>query len=542
MAMKIGKWLLGASLAACVAGAAQAQVVERPVAPLKIDSGMVAGQQMASGVKTWFGIPFAAPPLRENRWREPQPVKAWNGVFNADRKAPECIQPLRSADINHYFGNEATSEDCLYLNIWAPASANANAKLPVVVWLYGGGLRVGSSGMAVYDGDKLAEKGVVYVNLNYRVGALGFMAHPELTAESPHKASGNYGFLDQVAALQWVKRNIAAFGGDPSNVTISGQSGGSRSVSVLVASPLAKGLFQKAQMMSGSTLNTWGQGVLPTRAQLEPEGVKLQQILKAKTLAAMRAVSGDLVVAAQDSIRSGASVDGYFLPEAPSAIVAKGAHNDVPMIMEFTRDESQNTMSRAANVAAYKAAAQSSLGKDSDAFLKLFPASTDAQAKEQGSLAGQAVGMGGNMRGSALNVAAHGKAPVYFARFSRVQPYTEGVYLADHDPKTAGAYHMGDVPYWFTTFDAFNQFRETRTWTATDRALTETMSTALINFAKTGTPSAPGMPAWPRFTAKDQRAMDFGDKVSVISISPKQYDFMANRTLANQPRQQGGGS
>ncbi len=533
---------VGACAAALVAASAvTAQIVERPIAPVRIDSGMLAGQQLASGVKTWFGVPFAAPPVRENRWREPQPVKAWNGVFNADRMSPECLQTLRGSNINHYFGEEATSEDCLYMNIWAPPSSTAASKLPVVVWLYGGGLRVGSAGMAPYDGENLAKKGVIFVNLNYRVGALGFMAHPELTAESPHGASGNYGFLDQVAALKWIQRNIAAFGGDPGNVTITGQSGGGRSVSTLVASPLAKGLFHKAQMLSGSTLNPEGQGRLPTRATLEAEGVKFQQILKRTSIATMRHVPGDLILAAQDEIQSGASVDGYFLPEAPSALVAKRLHNDVPMILGFTRDESRSTLSRAPNAVAYRTAAQSALGDQAAAYLALFPGSTDAEAKENGSTAGQAGGMGGNVRAGALQAANNSNSPIYVTRFSRVQPYKPGVVFDDHDPATVGAYHMGEVPYWLDTQWSLNKFSETRVWTPHDRDLMEKMSGALINFAKTGVPSAHGMPAWPRFTASDQRVMDFGDTVQVYALPVRQYEFMANRTLANQPRGGGGG-
>jgi para-nitrobenzyl esterase len=189
---------------------ANAQIVERPIPedPVVVDSGAVSGKLLDSGVRAYFGVPFAAPPVRDLRWREPQPVQAWKGVYRADRKAPECIQVLRRHDINHYFGEEATSEDCLYLNIWAIGTAKPGAKLPVIVYVYGGGFTLGSSGIAMYGGETLAKKGVVFVNFNYRVGALGFLAHPELTAESPHQASGNYGFLDQIAALQWIKRNI----------------------------------------------------------------------------------------------------------------------------------------------------------------------------------------------------------------------------------------------------------------------------------------------------------------------------------------------
>ena len=197
------------TLFAVVIGATLAQVVQPiPADPLVIDSGRVSGKLLASGVKAYFAIPFAAPPVRELRWRAPQTVTPWKGVYNADRMPAKCIQNLRNSDLNHYFGEEPTSEDCLYVNVWAPSSAKPGQKLPVLVFIYGGGFVQGSSAMANYGGESLAKKGVVYVSFNYRVGALGFMAHPELTAESTRRASGNWGLLDQVAALQWVNRNI----------------------------------------------------------------------------------------------------------------------------------------------------------------------------------------------------------------------------------------------------------------------------------------------------------------------------------------------
>ena len=199
--------------------------------PIAVDGGRIDGVTLPSGVRAWLGVPFAAPPLRDLRWKAPQPVTPWRGVYHADRFAPECLQPLRGSMQNHYFGNEATSEDCLYLNIWAPPKPGK--RLPVMVWIYGGGFTIGSASMANYSGEPLARAGVISVNLAYRVGSLGFFAHPELSRESGYGASGNYGLMDQIAALQWVRRNIARFGGDPANVTIAGQSAGSFSVALL---------------------------------------------------------------------------------------------------------------------------------------------------------------------------------------------------------------------------------------------------------------------------------------------------------------------
>ncbi|HET9510772.1 MAG TPA: carboxylesterase family protein, partial [Sphingomonas sp.] len=238
-------WRAPLAAVALVALTAQSQ----PAAPVRTtDAGRVEGIALSSGVDAFLGIPFAAPPVRDLRWKPPQPRAPWSGVYHADRFAPECLQPLRSPRQNHYFGEEATSEDCLYLNVWAPRAAK---KAPVVVWIYGGGFTIGSASMANYSGEPLARAGVVRVNLAYRVGALGFLAHPALSREQQGR-SGNYGLMDQIAGLYWIRRNIARFGGDPDNVTIVGQSAGSMSVALLQTSPAARGLFRRAVGMSGS--------------------------------------------------------------------------------------------------------------------------------------------------------------------------------------------------------------------------------------------------------------------------------------------------
>lgn len=292
-----------------------APALARPVA---VDGGKVEGVTLPSGVNAWLGVPFAAPPLRELRWQPPQPVKPWAGVYHADRFAPQCLQPLRSPRQNHYFGNEATSEDCLYLNVWAPKSAK---KLPVVVWVYGGGFNIGSASMANYSGEPLARAGVVRVNIAYRVGALGFMAHPELSRESGYGASGNYGLMDQIAALQWVKRNIAKFGGDPDNVTIAGQSAGSMSVALLQMSPKARGLFHRVVGMSGSPFG----GMLGpvSRDKAEAQGLALQKELGAASLSDLRAVPGDKVAAAT-SPRDPIVIDGRYVTGSAEQVFARG--------------------------------------------------------------------------------------------------------------------------------------------------------------------------------------------------------------------------
>ncbi len=515
---------------------AASQIVETPVPgdPLGIDSGSVSGKVLPSGVKAYLGIPFAAAPVGELRWREPQPVKPWKGVYHADRKMPECIQVLRPHNINHYFGEEASSEDCLYLNVWAPPTAKAGANLPVVVYIYGGGSTIGSSGMALYAGEHVAARGAVFVNFNYRLGALGFMAHPALTAESPHHQSGNYAYLDQVAALQWIQRNIAKFGGDPRKVIISGQSAGASSVSLLQASPLAKGLFRGVVAMSGGA---WGNnGKATSLADAQKIGVQVQEALKAKSIDDLRQAPADRILALQEefqvgarggSIRvGGANVDGYFLPKSPAELFAGHLQNDVPAIVGFTHDESSNALRSAKNLDEYKAAARKLYADAAEEFLKLYPASSDAEAREMGRTAAREGMVERSARNWATVQAASGTAPVYLYMYSRVHPYIPGVVIADQDPATIGAYHTSDVPYWFGTQDALNLIHPTRNWTAYDRDLSHKMMDTLFALANTGNPATPSV-RWPQWKAASEQLVEFGDTIDIQVMNTPRLAFMA---------------
>ena len=476
--------------------------VETPLPPIETSGGLVAGKVLDSGVHAWFGVPYAQAPLRELRWKPPQPV-TWSGVYNADRFAPECIQSLRGSNINHYFGNEATSEDCLYLNIWAPPDAEAGER-PVLVWIYGGGLQVGSAAMRNYSGESLAAKGAVYVSMNYRLGILGFLAHPALSAESPQGASGNYGMLDQVAALKWIQENIASFGGDPDSVTIMGQSGGGRSVVSLQISPLARGLFHRAISMSGVV-----DPYPTTRTDAEQDGLALQAALGAESIDAMRHVAPDVIHAVQADHFSGLIVDGYYFPEAPAEIFSRGEQSDVPLIIGNTADDGGGALARAITLEAYRDTVNQLYGEQADEFLRLFPATNDAEARVAARAAAVLSGRAGNAYNWAVAQNTYGDAPVYAYQFSRTQPYTPGVSFADHNPATAGAYHTADVPYWLQTLDSLNLFRETRTWTAFDRDLADLMSDAVLNFAVTGDPSH-GDLNWPAFTPDNELIVNFG--------------------------------
>ena len=502
-----------------------------PVAgdPVTIDAGKVAGTQVDSAVKAYLGIPFAAPPIRENRWRAPQPIKPWSGVLNADTTRAECYQGLRAPSINHYFGDENAAEDCLYLNVWAPSGAKAGDKLPVVVWIYGGAFNVGSASSAIYSGAPLAGKGVIYVAANYRLGLFGFLAHPELTAESGRNASGNWGFLDQVEALKWVQRNVAAFGGDPNNVTLVGQSAGSMSINNLQASPLARGLFHRVYGMSGATVEGGAGGGAPL-AQAEAQGVKLQQAVKAASIADLRNYAPDRLtaLAQQAQVRAGPAIDGWYLPKTTSEIFAAGQQSDVPVVTGWTANDigTEVPIRNATTLAEYQAAAKAMYGDKAEMLLRTYPAKTDAEARRQAQAIGTDSGFGVGARAWVRAQTATGKQPAYLFLVSRVQPFTPGVKYTDFDQSKAGAYHMGDVPYFLGTYEAFNLFRTTRDWTAYDRELSNRMQDTIVAFAKTGNPSTPAV-KWPAWTGRTEPLVMFGDDVTVGRINTVGADFLA---------------
>nr|AGU11497.1 Carboxylesterase family [uncultured organism] len=458
-------------------------------APVAVTGGQIDGVTLPSGVSAWLGIPFAAPPVRDLRWKPPQPVAAWTGVYHADRFAPECLQPLRGPAQNHYFGNEATSEDCLYLNVWAPKAAR---KAPVMVWIYGGGFNIGSASMANYSGEPLAKAGVVRVNIAYRVGPLGFFAHPELTREGGG-ASGNYGLMDQIAALRWVRDNIASFGGDPDNVTIVGQSAGSMSVALLQMSPAAKGLFARAVGMSGSPFGGM-LGPAPL-ATAEAQGVALQNEVGATSLAAMRGMPADRIVAATTH-RDAITVDGKVVTGTAEQVFAGRRQNDVPVLIGYTRDESFRPFGPIADRAGLAAAVRVRFGGDAAAILKAY--GTDDPARDAADIARDAT-VGRQMTDWARYQQRYGTKPVFAYLFTRRQPYAPGITFSDHDPATVGAYHSGDVPYWLRTRSAFNLFRQTRVWEPGDVSLEAEMSGALLAFARGGVPVSRMAGSWPKF-------------------------------------------
>ena len=485
--------------------------------PVKIESGLISGVKSDAGdVIAFKGIPFAAPPVGDLRWKAPQPAQAWNDVKKCDALGPSPMQgkpvPFMVYTPEFLIPESPISEDCLYLNVWT--KAKKNDKKPVLVWIYGGGFRSGGAGVPIYDGEAMAKKGIIFVSVNYRVGVFGFLAHPELTKESPDHASGNYGLLDQIAALKWVKKNIAAFGGDPDNVTIDGQSAGSMSVNCLVASPVAKGLFNHAISESGSYLIAHPDINTNTLSSAEQQGVKLQEAVNAKSLKELRNVAAADLMKVNGNY--GPIIDGYVLPEAVDQLFAKGKQNDVPVITGWNHDDA--LIGSFKTKEAFIQQAKDQYGADADTFLKYYPASTDEEAKRsQINLSrDRTFAMSGYQWGKIQS--RQGKSPIYIYNFNRRLPATA-------DYVKYGAFHTGEVAYVFDDLKFLN-----RPWEPADHELASMMSDYWVNFITTGDPNGGALPAWPKFNADTHEAMVF-DKASGKQPLPDkaELDFMLSR-------------
>ena len=456
------------------------------------DSGTLAGtvEDGTIPLRIFRGVPFAAPPVGALRWREPQPAPRWSGVRQATTFGDRCMQQPLFSDM--MFRSPRTSEDCLYLNVWTPA-ATGRAKLPVLVYIYGGGFQAGDGSEKRYDGAAMARRGIVVVTLNYRLGVFGFLAHPELTATSPHHASGNYGLLDQVAALDWVKRNIAAFGGDPARITIGGESAGSMSVSALMTSALSRGTIAGAIGESGAMMHDL---TPPTLAEAEAKGAAFAQSIDAPTLAALRALPADTLLAAQGKardLRAGPILDGYLLTEAPSATYANGKAARVPLLVGSNSQEAPAAAilgSAPPTLATYRAGLTRLYGDKADALFALYPAQTDADVLPAATaLASDAFLALPTWKWFDLH--RRTAAPTYYYSYTRVRP--RAVADTSSRPQPWGAVHSAEIEYALGNFDANPLYA----WTEQDRTVSATMSAYFANFIKTGNPNGSGVPVWP---------------------------------------------
>lgn len=496
--------------------------------PIHTQSGAVMGVQGAlPGITVFKGIPYAAPPVGELRWKPTQPPADWHGVLKADHFGANCPQSItneRKPWTTEFMAHGETSENCLFLNIWTPAKSAA-AKLPVLVWAHGGAYTEGSGAVPAYDGEGLASKGIVVVTINYRLGIFGFLAHPELSSESEHHSSGNYGLLDQVAALNWVVRNIAAFGGDPSRVTFAGQSAGAGSVHLLSISPLARGLFQRAIAESGSRAFT-DPGVprspmaLKKLADAEQEGLRFAEDLGAKTLKQLRAMTWEQLSAKKSPLMRPV-LDGWVIPEGYADAYAHGSLNDVPFLTGCNADEDGAEPHPNITLEEFHTRAQQRFGALADEFLQLYPAATDAEAA------------------AAQNEAArdYTRTTMYLWAIARLQSGRAKVFtyfwnhpLPGPDQEKYGAFHTSEVPYVFNSLN-----RSDRPFNAQDKAIADRITSYWANFAANGDPNGKGLPEWPAVSAVNAQTMELGDSTIPIPVAQKQrYEFL-RRFIAPQP-------
>ena len=485
-----------------------------------VDAGTLDGVVDTGGVKAYLGIPFAKAPVGQLRWQPPQPPVPWKGIRETKNFGANCIQE------HHTFGPYTAefipqgdfSEDCLFLNVWTPA-AGPNKKFPVMIFIHGGGFIGGSGSVAIYNGRELAKKGVAVVTFNYRVGPLGFLVHPALTEESRHHSSGNYGLLDQIAALQWVRKNIHAFGGDPDNVTIFGQSAGAVSVACLMDSPLAQGLFNRAIAESGPGIlprNVRGDQSLVIREQ---QGARYATFLGAKSLADLRALpSGEFIKSGSEGgvpwpegpVNDGWVLTGKPLPQKTPLIVGLNAGDTA--VIDYYQPQGPPTLQ------GFQTAAQSKFGTAAAEFLKLY-----AVTKEEDVPAARASATLDEARVSVdlwatQRLSTSGTVYTYF--FDRPTPWPEHPQF--------GAFHTAEVPYVFNDLKTVDH-----PWTDLDYRLSDIMSSYWSNFATNGNPNAPGLPEWPAFNPQAHMTMEFGEKVGPIPHSNlKKATFLLNHMKA----------
>ena len=490
---------------------------------VKTANGSVEGSLEKSSVRSFKGIPYAAPPVGDLRWKEPQAVQNWQGVRKADHFGPRAMQGAIFGDMG--FRSNGMSEDCLYLNVWAP-SKKANGLLPVLVYFYGGGFVAGDGSESRYDGESMAAKGIVALTVNYRLGAFGFLAHPELTKESSHHSSGNYALMDQAAALHWVQQNIAAFGGDPKKVTIAGESAGSIAVSAQMASPLSRDLIAGAIGESGSMLGALSAVPLDTAEQT---GLQFAHSVGANSLADLRAMNADSLLQASTKFgpfRFATTIDGYFFPKSPYAIYEAGEQAHVPLLVGWNSEEMNYRMlmgNENLTKENFEKAVRKLYGDKSEEVLKLYHPASDEEVEHVATdLASDRFIAFSTWKWADLQ-AKTGKKPVYRYIFSRPRPpmvasmgnATPGLAggvvknsgaTANKIPAAKGAVHSAEIEYAMGNLKGNKVYD----WTQNDYKVSKTMQEYFANFIKKGDPNGTDLPAWP--------AANSGNNVSVMNI------------------------
>jgi para-nitrobenzyl esterase len=499
---------------------------------VRVDGGLLAGEFTGDDqvVRVYRGIPYAAAPVGELRWRPPQPVVPWQGVRSAVEFGPACLQPPQEVEVGAPRVVENQSEDCLFLNVWT-AARSSEERRPVMVWIHGGSFQRGEGSGLYYDGEALARKGVVVVTFNYRLNVFGFLAHPELSRESEHGVSGNYGILDQVAALRWVQRNIAAFGGDPTRVTIFGESAGSWSVCYLMATPLARGLFHRAIGESGAVFDRTAY-LRVSRAGSEAMEVRGEKfaislgIDPARGAAALRDIPAEKLAAQRPFC--GPSIDGWVFPDDLRTIFSEGRQADVPLIVGFNSDEGGQIVQRFAGfpktVSEYRDSASTRFGDLADRYLRLYPVESDddlaracADAWRDERHAFQEITWARMME----NV----PSSAFFYYFSRVPPDAARGYF--------GAFHGEEILYVFNHLD----LRSSQPYTEDDHVLADMMSSYWVNFASAGDPNTDGLPRWPAFSKQSEVCLELGDVVRAIPVPHMEgFQFFDEHFAARRTR------
>ena len=491
--MRNSSLLISLSLLMMLTACNKTQVQQSSMTVVRTEAGLVSGI-LEDSVHIFKGVPFAAPPVGALRWKEPQPLSPWKDTLTCTKFAASPVQnypkPFMMWTEEFIAPPQPLSEDCLYLNIWSGAS-KADDKLPVLVWIYGGGFASGSGACAIYDGKSLAKEGIVYITINYRVGVFGFMAHPELTAEAPHKSSGNYGLMDQIAALRWVKNNIAAFGGDPDKVTIAGQSAGSMSVQSLVASSLTEGLFRGAIAQSGAARS------VKTLQDAEKIGTSLSSKINSTSIESLRQLHADSVLSLANSLPFGSFfpiLDGYVIPANFDSIFEKKRHQDVPVIAGWVLGDGGLAINQPKSASDFVKDASKSYGTRSGEFLKLFPASSDEEAKASQEKLGLLQFAGsGDYRWAKAN-----SSDTYIYQFTYVPTDKPGF-------PNYGAFHTSEVPYALHTLALWD-----RPWKQADYDVERYMSGYWLNFVKSGNPNGEGLPVWAAYTPEEAVVMELG--------------------------------
>jgi para-nitrobenzyl esterase len=491
------------------------QRLTRNAGPIQTESGPVSGYfNEKTSVTAFKGIPFAAPPVGGLRWKAPQPPIPWKAVKECTAFGPSPMQakPVSFLMIGPEFvvPQQPLSEDCLYLNIWT-AARSMKEKRPVLVWIYGGGFQTGGSAAPGYSGEALAEQGILFVSFNYRLGIFGFLSHPALTAESIHHSSGNYALMDMIAALSWVKKNIGAFGGDPDRVTIAGQSAGSASVNCLLASPVARGLFQGAIGESGSLVLENPILHMATLANAEKEGERIAGKLDVTDLASLRALPADEIQKKAGGFFA-PIIDGYIMPASVAEIYKNDRQTHVPLLAGWNGDEgfifgisSKEDFAKQSR----------SFGADSILFTKYFPSSSDSESiSSQISLAvDKTIALSQYQWASKQNVNGNPKTFLYV--FTRKPP-------AEGEKKRFGAYHTAEIGYALHNLDSIG-----RRWEPPDRNLEKLMSGYWVQFVKTGDPNLPGLQHWGPFTKNNPQSMIFADTCAAMLLPNKgALDFL----------------